>query len=179
MAAAACLIVASVILRLDRHVGAHRGVGVAIETDDVIGAGVEADHKARLGVLDDLTPVAELVLVVGENVEADARLRQSHAAYEHGRELEPSSIEDEGFLQRPAALDLDLPGEVGEAIGCVHEIFAWRQCRRRHPSRCMLTSLRAPSVPGRGVNTLQISPVLSWGPASVRSALKGHGHRRG
>ena len=59
-------------------------------------------------------------------------LRQRLAGREHGGELEPASVEDEGFLQRPAAFDLDLLGEVGEAVGRVHEIFAGQQCRRRH-----------------------------------------------
>ena len=164
---------------LDRHVGAHRGVGVAIEADDVVGAGVEADHKAGLRVFHDLPPIAELILVVGENVEADARLRQARAGHEHGRELEPSSVEDEGFLQRPAALDLDLLGEVGEPIGGVHEIFAGEQCRRRHR-----LAMRADELAGavRSRTRREHAPdqsSLELRPGLGQERLEGHGHGRG
>ena len=163
---------------LDRHVGAHRGVGVAIETDDVVGACVEADHKAGLGILYNLAPVAELILVVGENVEADARLRQTHAAYEHGRELEPSSIEDEGFFQRPAALDLDLPGEVGEAIGRVHEIFTGRQCRCRHRVAMHADELADPVMSRTRREHAPDQSSLELRAGLGQQRLEGHGHGR-
>ena len=164
---------------LDRHVGAHCGVGVAIETDDVVGAGVEADHQAGLGVFHDLPPIAELIFFVGENVEADAILRQARAADEHGRELQPPSVEDEGFLKRLAALHLDLPGEVGKAVSRIHEIVAGRQCRRRHRLAMRADELAGAVGPRPRREHPPDQSSLELRPGFGEERLEGHGHGRG
>ena len=49
--------------------------------------------------------------------------------YEERRELEAAGVEDEGLLDRAAALHLDLLGQIRKSVGGVDEIFA-RQQRR-------------------------------------------------
>src|SRR4029079_3594708 len=87
---------------------------------------------ARLGVAEDRVTIAELILLIREDVESDTSIRQGLAIGEQGRKLQPSGVKDEIFLDRAAALDFDLLGEVGETIGGVDEILAGEQRRGRH-----------------------------------------------
>jgi Ni,Fe-hydrogenase III small subunit len=60
------------ITRLDGHVRPHSRIGIAIGADQMIGAGIQPEDDARLGAVQNLVPIAELILLVGENVEMNA-----------------------------------------------------------------------------------------------------------
>ena len=164
---------------LDRHVGAHLGVGVAIEAFDAVGAGIQPRDDAGLGVVENHLPIAELILLVREYVEANRAVGQRFAVGQHGGKLQSSGVEDKGFLERAAALNFDLLGEIGEAVSGIDQIFPGNQRGGRHGLAVGAEQLETAAL-RRGLRRIDApgQPRLQSRPLLADQGFEGDGYRQ-
>ena len=109
---------------LDRHVGADHGIGISVGADDVVDAGVESEHDARLGGAHHSGALAILVALIGIDVVDDAPLARHLAAGNLGYQAQPPGVEHEALLHGTLARDRDLAGEMGAAERDVDHVLA-------------------------------------------------------